>query len=244
VCDPLVRCTTARTDGKARSIETTGRIGSRPGFFTFLGKSYIPTAAGGGKPAREHVPRQRQAPMHTSRPPRPSNGGRRERDLSHLTGPARARVPSGMFDGDESTGQVPEIFPDAHEIMGQWPDPCTGCLRTLVRFFAVDSEGRQVGRNAFIRVFDAMDFLMFCSRRGPRSTIALESRETSGLTREEQELVDTLLASPNKAKHSFAERLRSHLLTLRRKAAGEHRPAISPVRLSDAGVISMKGTLT
>jgi len=92
-----------------------------------------------------------------------------------------------------------------------------------------------VGRNAFIRVFDAMDFLMFCSRRGPRSTIALESRETSGLTREEQELVDTLLASPNKAKHSFAER---------RKAAGEHRPAISPVRLSDAGVISMKGTLT
>ena len=76
---------------------------------------------------------------------------------------------------------VPEIFPFAFERMGAWNDSTTLRRHTWVRCFSTDQDGRQAGRDAFSRIFDSINLLMFESRREFRTAIALEPRrERSG----------------------------------------------------------------
>jgi len=144
---------------------------------------------------------------------------------------------------------APELFPEAWAVAGQWTDPVTGRLQTLVRFFATDSNGVQVGRDAFLRLFDAVEFLEFSSCPHRRSAIALEPPRESKLTREEQELVDRLLVPATAQKTpSFPARVMNYLRMLRRKANGSFRPAVSlglsHVDLRRDGVVFLKGNLS
>ncbi len=136
-----------------------------------------------------------------------------------------------------------EIFPDgldrsrelsteAFEIMGQWLDPTTKDIKTWVRFYCVDSEGNQVGREAFSRFFDPMDSLLFTCFRQLRSTLAIQPHQRQeDLTPEEQELVAEILRARTapKAAPSLLQRVRAYLVMIRRKAGGLDRRAISPV---------------
>ena len=71
---------------------------------------------------------------------------------------------------------VPETFPFGFEVMGGWTDSATLRRKTWVRCFSADQDGRQAGRDAFSRIFDPLDLLLFESQREFRSAIALEPR--------------------------------------------------------------------
>jgi hypothetical protein len=144
-----------------------------------------------------------------------------------------------MLNLDETA--APEIFPEAFEIMGQWLDPTTKRIKFWVRFFCTDSQGKQVGRDAFNRFFDAVDFSLFMNSRRLRGALALEPQED--LTPEELERVADILrerAAPQTP--SFPQRVRAVLRTIRRKAGGR---AVSPVGLDVGlrhdGVLFLKG---
>jgi hypothetical protein len=85
-----------------------------------------------------------------------------------------------------------EIFPEAvaFEVLGHWTEPTTHELRTAVRFFCTDSQGREVGQDLFTRVLGSEDFLAFSCLRQLRTDIALKGRT---LTRDDRERVDEIL---------------------------------------------------
>jgi hypothetical protein len=90
---------------------------------------------------------------------------------------------------------VPEIFPDlveVFEVAGWWQDPATLQPKIVVRFFCNDRHtGKQVGQDAFIRIFDAMEFLMFSCCRQLRTAISIEPQEPT--TKGDQERVSEVL---------------------------------------------------
>jgi hypothetical protein len=137
--------------------------------------------------------------------------------------------PGGPFSGAPFSH---ELFPGGFEVMGQWTDPETGRSKTWARFFCTDSQGRQVGRDAFSRVFDSATFVAFMCSREIRSTVALEPQ--GELSHEDQKRIaeilgggippdshsDELLQSEPK-KPSFLQRIRKHLAVAIRKLLQE-----------------------
>jgi hypothetical protein len=85
----------------------------------------------------------------------------------------------------------PEIFPYGFEVMGGWKDRITHRRKSLVRFFCTDTRGRQVGHDAFRRVFDSFDLLIFVCSPWHRQRLALEQQEE--LAHEDQAQVAEIL---------------------------------------------------
>jgi hypothetical protein len=141
-------------------------------------------------------------------------------------------VPGGPFSGAPFCG---ELFPGGFQVMGQWTDPETGRSKTWARFFCTDSQGRQVGRDAFSRVFDSATFLAFMCSREIRSTVALEPQ--GELSHEDQKRIAEILGGEippqthsdellqgrwiEPKKPSFMQRIRKHLAAAIRKLLEE-----------------------
>lgn len=64
---------------------------------------------------------------------------------------------------------APKVFPFAFEEMGSWHDSITLRRKTWLRFFSTDRRGHQVGRDAFSRLLDPIDCLVFMCLRGCRT---------------------------------------------------------------------------
>lgn len=108
--------------------------------------------------------------------------------------------------------------------MGSWETALPAPRRkTWVRFFCTNAEGHQVGRDAFGRAFDSLEFLMFVCLPHLRQGMLLEAQED--LTDHDQARLAELLQAPAAAKvpteieptapadrdgipHSFLQRLR------------------------------------
>ena len=117
-----------------------------------------------------------------------------------------------------------EIFPGGFEVMGQWRDSDTSNVKSWVRFFCADSQGKQAGRDACSRVFDSSELFAFMCSRGLRTAMAIEPQEE--LTDEDREHVAEILRARNPPK-TFAARLGAYLQMMRRKAGGLDRRVIN-----------------
>jgi hypothetical protein len=98
-----------------------------------------------------------------------------------------------MLIGGENASLVPapQLYPDAFEVLGWWDDPASTFDRKyLVMFFLPDSEGEDARREAFSRVFDALEFLMVSTRHWRQTAIAIPPEK---LTRDDRLRIDEML---------------------------------------------------
>jgi hypothetical protein len=75
----------------------------------------------------------------------------------------------------KASGDASEIFA-AYDVVSQWDDDPTGnpfggeSRHALVRFFCVDSDGRQLGPDSSARIFDGPSFFVWLLSRNRNAT--------------------------------------------------------------------------
>jgi len=81
----------------------------------------------------------------------------------------------GSGENTKAPGAASEIFA-AYDIVSQWEDDPTGSpfggesRHALVRFFCVDSDGRQLGPDTSARIFDGPSFFAWILSRNRNAT--------------------------------------------------------------------------